>query len=86
MLYVLGDSHASFFGGEEHMCAVKLFKGGSTSLNLIPFIKKYHIGPATAFNLFRRDSQVQALEKTEEILNRNLIPRRSLILLFFWRN
>ena len=83
MLYVLGDSHTNFFGGEEFMRNIHLSEGISVSLNLIPFIRTYHIGPATAYNLPQIDSRVQARRKTEEIIQKDLIPKGSLILLSF---
>lgn len=83
MAFVLGDSHSNFFGGVESIQNHKLFQGVDTSPNLIPFFSTFHIGPGTAFGLGREEGRVQARKKASEIIDRQLIPPGSLILLSF---
>ena len=49
----------------------------------MPFIKTFHVGSATAYNLSHKDSQTKVWQKTESIIESNLIPHGGQILLCF---
>lgn len=84
-IYVIGDSHTSFFSGNE-------------MVNFIPFIKEpeinvyeekfsifraFHLGPVLAYNTNRKGSKNQGREKVELLIEKNYLPKGSRVLCCF---
>jgi len=83
IIYVIGDSHVNFFGGNEKIDFIPLLNGINTSKNLYPLFKTFHLGPALAYNLSILESQSKALEKTLFLIEQKIIPASSVIMLCF---
>ena len=62
MIYAIGDSHASFFSGEERMQPC----WPEQSNNILPYFSSIRIGPATAYQL---DSKRRIIIRVIESLN-----------------
>ncbi len=92
VLHVVGDSHSIFFGGTEN---IRFRKGRriwtgffraryvSSTAELLPVFKVFHVGPATAWQADERGSSTCAREKIDALLRSRDIPATSRILLVF---
>lgn len=78
IIYCIGDSHVSFFGGQDRIQPV----WPNRSEDFLPLFKTYHVGPALAYNLNRLGTQTQGREKIFGILTHE-IPQKSSVLLSF---
>ncbi len=92
VLHVVGDSHSIFFGGAE---TIRFRKGRriwtgffraryvSSTVELMPVFKVFHVGPATAWQADERGSSTCAREKIDALLRSRDIPAGARILLVF---
>jgi len=92
VLNVVGDSHSIFFGGAE---CIRFRKGRriwtgffraryvSSTAELLPVFKVFHVGPATAWQADERGSSTCAREKIDALLRSRDILAGSRILLVF---
>lgn len=81
-IYVIGDSHVSFFAGcylEHYVYKAEI---GLCRPRINPF-RIFHIGPALAYNLNKYGTTTKAREKIEYILGSNIIPIGGKILCVF---
>jgi hypothetical protein len=76
-VHCIGDSHASFFGGEERMQP----SWPRLSSDRIPRVRSYRIGPALAYNLVREGTASGGRERMLEVLD--TLPCGSRVLLCF---
>ena len=92
VLHVVGDSHSIFFGGAEH---IRFRKGRriwtgffraryvSSTVELLPVFKVFHVGPATAWQADERGSSTCSREKIDALLRSRDIPAGARIILVF---
>lgn len=86
LIYVIGDSHVSFFGEkfQQKGLFIKPFcdepgRGiGYVEPNISPFIP-FHIGPALAFNLNKRGTRTQGREKVDYLLDNWILPNSKIL-------
>ncbi len=92
VLHVIGDSHSIFFGGAEHIRFQKgrriwtgFFRARyvSSTAELLPVFKVFHVGPATAWQADERGSSTRAREKIDALLRSRDITDAARILLVF---
>lgn len=77
-IYCLGDSHVSFFAGED-----KIQPGWPQRANeCLPWFRVFHLGPALAFNLSRSGSTFQSRERLFAALTQ-FVPAGARVLLCF---
>jgi hypothetical protein len=76
-LHCIGDSHASFFGGEERMQPT----WPRFSRDRIPRVRSYRIGPALAYNLTKEGTASRGRERLLEVLD--TLPHGARVLLCF---
>ena len=92
VLQVVGDSHSIFFGGAEH---IRFRKGRriwtgffraryvSSTAELLPVFRVFHVGPATAWQANEQGSSTCAREKIDALLRSKDVPAGAHILLVF---
>lgn len=76
-LHCIGDSHASFFSGEERMQP----SWPRRSRDRIRGLRGYRVGPALAYNLVREGTTSRGRERVREILS--TLPHGSRVMLCF---
>lgn len=76
-LHCIGDSHASFFSGEERMQP----SWPRRSRDRIRGLRGYRVGPALAYNLVREGTTTRGRERVREILS--TLPHGSHVMLCF---
>lgn len=78
VIYCIGDSHVSFFAGED------VIQPGwpERSTDRLPWFRTFHIGPALAYSLARPNTQTRGREKVFEILDQ-AVPAGARVLLCF---
>ena len=81
-IYVIGDSHVSFFSSSDLNHFIYKDGIGICRPRIEPF-RIFHLGPALAYNLNRYGTTTQAREKIDHILNSNYIPLGGKILCVF---
>ncbi len=59
MIHCIGDSHASFFSGNDAM--QNIWPGRSN--DILPYFKTYRIGPATAYQLHNKKAMIDSIVK-----------------------
>jgi len=80
-IYVIGESHTNFFGGNEFL-QFKPYKNGVEKVTqLLDCFTPYHLGPVTAYNAVNSSSQTKGFEKIQWLLRKKIIPSKSIILL-----
>jgi len=78
MIHCIGDSHISFFSGEDAIQPVWPDK----SRDRLPWFRTHHIGAALAYNLPREGTRTQGREKLFEVLSGE-VPDGATVLLSF---
>jgi hypothetical protein len=78
MIHCIGDSHISFFSGEDAIQPV----WPAASRDRLPLFKTHHIGAALAYNLTREGTRTQGREKLFEVISSE-VPDGATILLSF---
>lgn len=73
-IYCIGDSHVSFFGGENRIQDC----WPSASRNLLPYFTVFRLGPVLAYNLCQLRTTTQGRERLFQVLNH--VPRNR-----FWK-
>jgi len=76
-LHCIGDSHASFFGGEDRMQPT----WPKPSRDRFPCFRSYRLGPVLAYSLQREGSTSKGREKLFEVLS--TLPKGASVLLCF---
>lgn len=87
-IFVIGDSHSYFFGGNENIGGSSLVIGDKIFDIQVPNQLIYnffpiHLGPALAYNLVKYGSKTQAREKIDFLINTGIIPVGSEVLCAF---
>jgi hypothetical protein len=77
MIYCIGDSHVSFFSGNNRMVNA----WPDTSNDSLPFFKTYRLGPVLAYSLSKEKSRTMGRQKLFEVLD--TIPKGSKLLFVF---
>lgn len=78
MIHCIGDSHISFFSGEDAIQPV----WPAASRDCLPWFKTHHIGAALAYNLTREGTRTRGREKLFEVLSSE-VPDGATVLLSF---
>lgn len=81
-IYVIGDSHVSFFSGQDLKQYVYHDGIGICRPRIEPF-RTFHLGPALAYNLGKYGTTTGAREKVEAILSSGMIPKGGKIMCVF---
>lgn len=84
-IFVIGDSHTCFFGGDEVKDAYPLgdLIGINGCRDVIKPFKVFHIGPGLAYNALKYETFAATREKVEFLLKFGFIPKKSLVLCSF---
>lgn len=77
-IYCIGDSHVSFFSGED---AIQPGWPESAAQRL-PWFRVFHIGPALAFSLSRANTTIRGRERVFEVLEQAVPPGARVLLCF----
>lgn len=75
--FVIGDSHVSLFGGLDRIQPI----WPSPSLDVLPDLRSFHLGPVLAYNLDRYGSSSLGRERMEAVLT--YLPPSARVLLSF---
>ncbi len=75
VIYCIGDSHASFFSGNDKIQPV----WPDLSHDSIPAFKSFRLGPVTAYNLCKINSSTKGREKLFSVLDTLLCPSNILL-------
>ena len=78
VIHCIGDSHASFFSGQNDIQPIWL----EGSDDVIPFFKTYRLGAVLAYNLCKLGTRMRGREKLISLLD-NFIPKGSTVMLCF---
>ena len=88
-VFVVGDSHVLFFGGENGLNQIKHSHVGfwrphhiTRGLDLLPCFHTRHLGPATAWRAVESGSSTRAREKIDALVRRELFPGKRVLLSF----
>lgn len=85
-VYVLGDSHTFFFSGVDNPVRLPVdnpYGVLNTAHSLLPVFKLFHLGPGLAYNLNRDGSSNRTREKIRFLVENQMIPEKSTIMLCF---
>ncbi len=77
-IYCIGDSHVSFFAGENRIQA----GWPERVANRLPWFETFHIGPALAFNLAKLNTSARGREHLFAVLD-HAVPAGARVLLCF---
>ena len=83
---VLGDSHCSFFSGNEETAFIKItnmYDGINSCSDRLSQYSTLHLGPALAYNLNKNNTTTKAREKIEYLIRKKYLPPQSTILCCF---
>lgn len=83
---VLGDSHCSFFSGNEETTFIKIinrYDGVNSCADRLSQYSTLHLGPALAYNLTKTNTKTKAREKIEFLIRKKYLPSQSKILCCF---
>jgi hypothetical protein len=77
-LYCIGDSHVSFFAGEDTIQP----SWPTQAAQRLPWFQAFHLGPALAFSLARANTATRGREQLFEILTHAVPPGARVLLCF----
>ena len=83
---VLGDSHCSFFSGNEDTAFIQVsnvYGGINSCSDRLSQYSTLHLGPALAYNLNKMNTKTKAREKIEYLIRKDYLPHKSTILCCF---
>ncbi|MDR1026709.1 MAG: hypothetical protein LBL47_04845 [Lactobacillus sp.] len=81
MFYAVGDSHVSFFTGNELMDFFPYKKGINVGNDRLKYFKTYHLGPGLAYSANKYGSTTKTREKAEYLVKNKILPEGANVVL-----